>query len=192
MIYQVYTNLTSELNELSETSIKDTQCKHIAINTPSQIAQIFEEKAKLVNYEYCYMSIKTNYNIIDNQNYVYKMAIISNFRPAKYIIDRTGRIWADNTHTSLSILVRHGIMATIKTADFYFVDLRYGNNIFQPSHLPKLSEESYYKIIANSLKLQKRLDSGWRPAPLSYTIQDLYLNDNYDIINNSLVLKDNS
>lgn len=51
--------------------LKDTECcKHIAINTPINTAKIFREKATIVNYEYCFMSLKNNYNIKDNYKYV--------------------------------------------------------------------------------------------------------------------------
>ena len=124
MFYKVYNCLTSEIKSFSELLIKDCECKHIAINTPYQIAKIFQKKSELVNYKFCYMSLKNNYNIIDNRKYVQNMANVPNFRPSKYIIDKTGRIWADNTHTSLSIMLRHGIRVPIKSADYYFVDLR--------------------------------------------------------------------
>lgn len=181
MFYKIYTNLPSEIITFGESLIKDAECKHIAISTPEQIASVFELKAAFVNYDYCYMSLKNNYNVKDNQKYVYRMADVPNFRPAKYIIDKTTRIWADNTHTSLSIMVRNGIAASINSSDFYFVDLREGNNIFQPSYLPILSDTAYFKIINNSLKLQKRIDEGWRPLSLSYTMERLYLDDHYGV-----------
>lgn len=182
MFYKLFTKLPSEIIFYSNILIKDVECKHIAQNTPKKFAKIFEEKSSLVNYAYCFMSLKNNYNVIDNQKYVLCMANSPNFRPAKYIIDKTGRIWADNTHTSLSILLRNGINAPIKSANYYFVDLRKGNVIFQPAHLPILSDDAYKKIINNSLKLQQRLDNGWRPTLLSYTIGDLFFEDNYDNI----------
>lgn len=179
MFYKIYTNLSSEIIAYSNKLIKDTECKHIAINTPINIANIYQEKASMVNYEYCFMSLKNNYNIKDNREYVRSMAKIPNFRPAKYVIDKNGRIWADNTHTSLSIMVRNGFLASIKSADFFFVDLRDKNIIFQPQHLPILSNEIYFQIVFNALKLQQRIDNGWRPVSLSYTLENLYLYDNY-------------
>lgn len=180
MFYKLFTKLSPEIIAYSNLLIKDAESKHIAQNTPKKYAKIYEQKSILVNYDYCFMSLKDNYNILDNQQYVLRMSKSPNFRPAKYIIDKTGRIWADNTHTSLSILVRHGINATINSANYYFVDLRKGNMIFQPTHLPILSDDIYIEIINNSLKLQQRLDNGWRPLSLSYTIGDLFLQDNYD------------
>lgn len=181
MFYKIYTNLSSEIITYSNMLIKDTECKHIAINTPIKTAKIFQEKALMVNYEYCFMSLKNNYNIMDNQEYVRCMAKMPNFRPAKYIIDKSGRIWADNTHTSLSIMVRNGISAPIKSADYFFVDLRDNYFIFQPDHLPILSNKIYSNIILNALKLQQRIDNGWRPVFLSYTMENLYLYDNYGV-----------
>lgn len=136
----------------------------------------------MVNYEYCFMSLKNNYNIIENHEYVRSMSEMPDFRPAKYIIDKNKRIWADNTHTSLSIMVRNGISAPIKSADYYFVDLRDENIIYQPHYLPILSNEIYSKIILNALKLQQRIDNGWRPVSLSYTMENLYLYDNYGVL----------
>lgn len=181
MTYQIYTHPTLEIVKLSKTLIKNVECKHIELNTPLPIAKIFEQKSTSVNYPFCYMSLKDNYNIIENQNYVRNMANIPNFRPAKYIIDKNGRIWADNTHTSLSIMIRNGFFAPINSADYYFVDLRKGITIFQPSHLPILNEAIYNKIVINSLKLQKRLNEGWRPLSLSYTLENLYLTDKYNL-----------
>lgn len=180
MFYKIYTNLSSEIVTYSNKLIKDTECKHIAINTPINIANIFQEKAAMVNYEYCFMSLKNNYNVKDNHEYVLSMAKAPNFRPAKYVIDKSGRIWADNTHTSLSIMVRDGFFTPIKSADYFFVDLRVENIIFQPQHLPILSNKIYSQIIFNALKLQQRIDNGWRPISLSYTLENLYLYDNYN------------
>lgn len=119
---------------------------------------------------------------MDNHEYVRRMAETPNFRPAKYIIDKSGRMWTDNTHTSLSIMVRNRISAPINSADYFFVDLRDENIILQPQHLPILSETIYSKIIFNALKLQQRIDNGWRPVPLSYTMEELYLYDNYSFL----------
>lgn len=182
MFYKIYTNLSSEIITYGNLLIKDTECKHIAINTPVNTAKIFQQKASMVNYEYCFMSLKNNYDIMDNHEYVRRMAETPNFRPAKYIIDKSGRMWTDNTHTSLSIMVRNGISAPINSADYFFVDLRDENIIFQPQHLPILSETIYSKIIFNALKLQQRIDNGWRPVPLSYTMEELYLYDNYSFL----------
>lgn len=182
MFYKINTKLPSEIIAYSNQLIKDTECKHIAINTPLSTAKIFQEKASIVHYEYCYMSLKDNYDINKNHEYVRFMSETPNFRPAKYIIDKSGRIWADNTHTSLSIMVRNGIFAPIKSADYFFVDLRNGNIIFQPNNLPILSNDIYSKIIFNALKLQQRIDKGWRPVSLSYTLENLYLYDNYNAI----------
>lgn len=110
------------------------------------------------------------------------MAEMPNFRPAKYIIDKSGRIRADNTHTCLSIMVRNGIFAPIKSADYYFVDLRNDIAIFQTPNLPILSNEINSKIVFNALKLQPRIDNGWHPVSLSYTLENLYYYDNYDIL----------
>lgn len=181
MFYKLYTNLSSEIITYSNLLIKDTECKHIAINTPVNTAKIFQEKASMVKYEYCFMSLKNNYSIEANHEYVRNMAKKPNFRPAKYVIDKGGRIWTDNTHTSLSIMERNGILAHIKSADFFFVDLRDENIIFQPPHLPILSNEVYTRIIFNALKLQQRIDNCWRPFFLSYTLENLYLYDNYNI-----------
>lgn len=153
---KIYTKLPLEIRLFGELLIKDTESKHIAINTPLQMAQLFEQNAKQVNYPFCYMSMKNNYSITANKKYVQTMANSPNFRPAKYIIDKAGRVWTDNTHTSLSIMLRNGITASINSAHFYFVDLREEIVIFQPEYLPVLSNEIYRKIINNSLKLQKK------------------------------------
>lgn len=182
MFYKIYTNLSSEIITYSKLLIKDTECKHIAINTPVNTAKIFQERASIVNYEYCFMSLKSNYNINDNHKYVQHMVETPNFRPAKYVIDKNGRIWTDNTHTSLSIMVRNGIFASINSADYFFIDLREENIIFQPNYLPILPNEIYSKIIFNALKIQQRIDNGWRPISLSYTLENLYLYDNYNIL----------
>lgn len=44
MFYKICTSLPSELITYSNMLIKDTECKHIAINTPKNTAKIFQKK----------------------------------------------------------------------------------------------------------------------------------------------------
>lgn len=176
MDYMISNNLL-EYSRIINYKIGSSECKHIAINTPRDIAITFELLSAKVNYDYCYMSQGNDYSVENNKQYVYKMSLSESIRPAKYVITKDGRVWADNTHTSLSALLKFGEDARILDSDFYIIDLRNNITILNP---PATFTPSICQIVIdNALKIQHRIDRGWRPVSLNYTIRDLFFYDNY-------------
>lgn len=177
MNYDFIDYIPNEYNDIINIKIKDTECKHISINASSKQKNDFEALSNMVGYNYCYMSQGDNFNVENDKRYVLEMAKLPRLRPAKFVITKDNRVWADNTHTSIAIILQKGFEARIRDANYYLVDLR--PSIIKIINPPRLTRFVYKKIIENAQNIQDRLNLGWRPINCCYTIGDLIIQNKY-------------
>ena len=171
--YEVYKNNLPEYYEMENAKIIDTQSKHISPNTPKGISKVFEDLSKKVNYKFCYMSVGYNFSIEYDRDYVKHIANQHVIRPVKFVVTKDGRIWADNTHTSLALIIKLGTKIKICDCPYYIVDFRKNIRVINTKVLPD-KKEIIEKVVLNALKIQNRINEGWRPSKYSYTIGDLF------------------
>lgn len=176
--YEVYKNNLPEYYEIENTKIIDVQSKHISLNTPNEISKTFEDLSKKVNYKFCYMSVGNNFSTKYDRDYVKHIAKQYVIRPAKFVVSKDGRIWADNTHTSLALIIKLGINVKICNCPYYIVDFRNNIRVINTKVLPA-KKEIIDKTVINALKIQNRINKGWRPPKYSYTIGDLFFQGEY-------------
>lgn len=67
---------------------------------------------------------------------------------------------------------KFGPEVKIGAVPHYFVDLREPLTVV--NRPTTLMEQALEKAIDNALEIQRRLDTGWRPSQLSFTILELY------------------
>lgn len=96
-------------------------------------------------------------------------------RAVRFVISRDNRLWSDNTHWTLAYLLEKGTEALVSDISMYLVDFR----DLCPAIYDKdgVIFDSIYDIkcaIASAKRIQERLDLGWRPSELSYTIKQLH------------------
>lgn len=104
-------------------------------------------------------------------------------RAVRFVISKDDRLWSDNTHWTLAYILEKGVDALVLDVPMYIVDFRESYPVIYDKD--GVVFDSIYDIkcaIASAKRIQERLDLGWRPPELSYTIKQLY-KDILDIIN---------
>lgn len=94
-------------------------------------------------------------------------------RPARFVISKYGRVWADNTHWTISYVLNN-FSALIKDIPAYMIDFReelptiisINNSVYDSVICIKNALQSAYSI-------QARLDKGWRPLSLEFKMSNL-------------------
>lgn len=152
----------------------DTESKHVT--SKNDETSIFFELSEKVGYNNTILGIHRT-SIIENEYFRIKnMSNSSCLRAVRFVITKDGRIWSDNTHWTLAYIYKYGIRAKISDIPFYITDFR--------SNLPTLydcegvvfdSISDIQKAIIAAKTIQARLDLGWRPINISYSINQLYL-----------------
>jgi len=167
-----------EYKHLSTHFVCDAESKHIALATPASMAIELKKLADVVGYKYCFMSDGDNFDPKFVVKSIYRMYESGFNRPVKYILTSDGRIWSDNTHTSILYAFKYGFDVKIFETDYYIVDVRKTCPvIFLGSQ--SISEKHFIPIIKNALAVETRVRLGWRPRDVRYTIGDLCLYDCY-------------
>lgn len=104
-------------------------------------------------------------------------------RAVRFVISKDNRLWSDNTHWTLAYILEKGVYALVLDVPMYIVDFRESYPVIYDKD--GVVFDSIYDIkcaIASEKRIQERLDLGWRPPELSYTIKQLH-QDILDIIN---------
>lgn len=156
-----------------DTLLINTESKHVALKNDA--TSIFFELSEKVEYNNTILGIHRT-SIITNEYFRIKnMSNSSCLRAARFVITKDKRIWADNTHWTLAYIYKYGLGAKISDIPLYIIDFR--------SKLPIIydcegvvfdSISDIKKSIAAAKSIQERLELGWRPNKISYTIGQLY------------------
>lgn len=165
--------LSEEVIEKYKLNLKiaDTEAKHIVC---PWLHEDMVELSSKVGYDYLILgSHRCNSRTESEKERIHNMKNTSYKRPARFVISRDGRVWADNTHWTVSYVLNDP-SALIKDIPSYIVDFR--------EELPTIASinNSVYdsvicikNAISSAYSIQERLDKGWRPLPLSFKISDL-------------------
>ncbi len=153
--------------------IEDIESKHIVEYKDN--TNKFVKYYQKVGYTNVVIGTHRNINIEDDFYRIQNMSKSICKRAVRFVISRDGRVWADNTHWTLAYLMKKGVATTILEIPSYIIDFR---NVI-PTIYDKdgVVFDSIFDIksaIASAKRIQERLDLGWRPSELSYTIKELY------------------
>jgi len=161
--------------------LEDTESKHVA--DYRKRTEIFFEHSNLVGYPNTILGIHRN-ACIENEYYrIQNMSHSLCHRGVRFVISRDNRLWSDNTHWTLAYILEKGTEALVSDIPMYIVDFREAYPIIYDKG--GVVFDSIYDIkcaIASAKRIQERLDLGWRPFELSYTIKQLH-QDMLSIIN---------
>lgn len=174
-VYKFEETTSSQYNEIFSQRLVDTQAKHIAY-----IDSKTEHLHKLsiaVEYNIDIIGSHRNTVLEDERQRILNMKNSDCLRAARFVICEDGRIWADNTHWTISYTMRFGNDVTIRDIPAYIVDFRssiptiveHGNVLFDSMFCIK-------SAIACAKRIQDRVNNGWRPIDISFTINDLINN----------------
>ena len=96
-------------------------------------------------------------------------------RAVRFVISKDGRLWSDNTHWTLAYILEKGTEILVTDIPMYIIDFRESFPIIYDKD--GVVFDSVYDIkcaIASAKRIQERLDLGWRPSEISYTIKQLH------------------
>lgn len=161
--------------------IEDAESKHVADFRYE--TKIFFERSDLVGYPNTILGIHRNARIKNEYFRIQNMSSSLCTRAIRLVISRDGRLWSDNTHWTLAYILKKGVDTLVLDIPMYIVDFRESYPIIYDKE--GVVFDSIYDIkcaIASAKRIQERLDLGWRPSELSYTIKQLH-QDILDIIN---------
>lgn len=172
--------LPQSINELfSDNNLADTHSKHVpkGIGTPhiSRLKQL----ASRVGYRYCDLGHHQRLEPEQDRIYVSSMARMRDMRPVKLVLTRCGRLWCDNTHWGLAAMARWGTDVRVDHIPFYLIDLRDSIPVIVRRPLG-LMGRGLALAISNARSIQLRLDRGWRPTDIRFTMGDLFDLGGYD------------
>lgn len=151
--------------------LAETESKHIVY--PYLHGDMVELSNK-VQYDYLVIgSHRRNSKVPSETERINNMKNASCKRPARFVISRDDRVWADNTHWTLSFILNNQ-SACIKDVPSYIVDFRNEvPTIININHSVYDSVSCILNAIECAYAIQKRLDNGWRPISIKFTINDL-------------------
>lgn len=164
--------------------IVDVESKHVADFRNS--TKIFFEKSEAVGYPNTILGFHRNASIKNEYYRIQNMSHSMCNRAVRFVISRDGRIWSDNTHWTLAYLLEKGLEILVLNIPMYIIDFRESYPVIYD--MEGMVFDSIYDIkcaIASARRIQERLDLGWRPSELSYTIKQLH-QDMIDKINKEI------
>ena len=166
-------NWPSDIISYREILLTDVESKHVAFKNDS--TNIFFELSEQVGYANTILGIHRT-SIIENEYLRIKnMSQTPCLRAVRFVITKDNNIWSDNTHWTLAYIYKYGLDTKIADIPLYLIDFR--NKIpiiFDCNGVVFDSLSDIKQAIEAAKNIQKRLEFGWRPRNISYTIGQLY------------------
>lgn len=166
-------NLPTTINKFLSEKIENIESKHVAEYLDS--TKIFFECSQKVGYPNTILGIHRNSSIANEFFRIQNMSQSICNRAVRFVISKDGRIWSDNTHWTLAYLLQKGSETLVADIPSYIIDFREIIPIIYDKNGVVFDSICDIKsAIASAKRIQERLDLGWRPIEISYTIKQLY------------------
>ena len=151
----------------------NAESKHVAYKNDA--TNIFFELSEKVEYANTILGIHRTFIIKNEYMRIKNMSQSPCLRATRFVVTKDNRVWSDNTHWTLAYIYKYGMKTRIADIPLYIVDFRdklpviydCGGVVFD-------SLSDIKKAIVAAKSIQERLDLGWRPQNVSYTIGQLY------------------
>ena len=154
------------------TKLADVEVKHIARIDKSNHHLI--DLAQKVGYEWALLGARKEFSVDDARERVEGMSRSWIERPIKIVLTKDGRIWADNTHWSMSYVKKYGKDTLVGDVPFYIVDLRKRKPVIVSyNDSVKQNHDDIIATVKAAQEINKRLGLGWRPEGVYYKLSDL-------------------
>lgn len=156
--------------------VRSSQSKHIPANLKGQRSDLFNSLANKVGYQCSRIGTRPGGLTLTQEEdvaIVQTIAKSQKIRPVKFCITKDKKIWADNTHNVLAALLLYGENVVIKNIPHFIVDLR-GRHPVVFNCPDSLINPNLGISINAALYIQEKLDNGWRPENISFTIGELF------------------
>lgn len=158
----------------------DLHCKHI-MNMNNHNKDIYDAAEKAFNAQGVRNRVIWGVNrngTIESETAIIKKMVADNFdRPVRIFIDQFERVWADNTHSVISWIIRRGFNCTLNDIPFYMVDLREDiPRIISVNATVHDSVKDIQMAIGCAYRIKDLIKLGYRSYDLNWSINDL-MND---------------
>lgn len=169
----------ASLLRISNKLLARAESKHCAPGVGSDISVQLRILAEKVGYAFADIGAEAQRSADEERAYVTTMAAALQIRPIKIVITSCSKIWTDNTHWTLAALRRYGRDCTIGEVPHYVVQFTdRGARLIAPP--PTMNESAAIESLRLAGNIQQRLDLGWRPLAISYTVGELFQDGRYD------------
>ena len=162
------------IKELLPLKLLELECKHIPY-LDDQTTRLHQNSLN-VGYDNDILGSHRIYtNIFDDIDRIYNMSQTTCLRAVRIVITQDGKIWSDNTHWTISYLIRYGKNTKLQDIPFYVIDFREDIPIVINYNYTLFDSITEIKKAVNSAQnIQIRLNNGWRNNGLNYTIGELF------------------
>lgn len=166
-------NWPLEIFSYRDVLLINTESKHVAYKNDA--TNIFFELSEQVEYANTILGIHRTSIIKNEYMRIKNMSQSPCLRAIRFVVTKDNKIWSDNTHWTLAYIYKYGMETRITDIPLYIVDFR--NKIpviYDCEGVVFDSLSDIKKAIVAAKSIQERLDLGWRPKNISYTIGQLY------------------
>ncbi|MFD1902790.1 hypothetical protein [Enterococcus termitis] len=161
--------------------LEQLECKHICYIKDDLSTKIYRE-AISCGYEKVVLGSHRRATHSEEINRILEMATTKDFlRPVRVVMDKYGRFWCDNTHTTLAYILRGG--QQLKDIPFYVVNLQ-SDSIISCDNTIAGDIQDLRNIYSSALRIQERINNGIRPNGVKWTISSLLKNMSMDKLKN--------
>lgn len=175
----IFFNIEDCMNQylcLFDLKLLDLECKHVAYDCDEY--KWYSEQSKKIGYIY-YLFGKNN---CEQENLRIKKQIdrinlykdIELDRPIKIVISKDGKIWADNTHWTISYILKYGRNVVLKQVPFYIVDFRYNiARLISVNNSVLKSKTDRERTVEKAWYIVDRQENNWRIDKRKISIKNL-------------------
>lgn len=169
------------IGDLSLLPILQLESKHVPVTGSGSRVQTLLCLADKVGYRFGRIGANHGLDAAGEFERVRHMAIGQYQRPIKVVVSNDGRFWCDNTHWALAAVVRAGHHVTLGVVSHYLIVMN-GDSVEVIGAPSSLRGDDFLLAVENARRIDYRLQQGWRPRSLSYTMSDLFFEGGYDRI----------
>lgn len=166
-------NWPSDIASYMDTLLVNTESKHVALKNDA--TNVFFQLSEKVEYNNTILGIHRTSIIKNEYLRIRNMSNSPCLRAVRFVITKDNRIWSDNTHWTLAYIYKYGLETRTIDIPLYIIDFR--NEfpvIYDCEGVVFDSLSDIEKAIMAAESIQRRLNLGWRPENISYTIGQLF------------------
>lgn len=169
--YEVYKQ-GSQHDTLLTIPLGALECKHVVPTASNHILDL----SRKVGYEWVVFGSHRDGSLKSEDAIIRTMALDPSFnRPIRIVRTSDGRLWADNTHSTMAYMTRYGLDTILGEVPFYLVDFTETVPlVLSVSGSVHCNTSNIMEAVSCAKDVDNRVISGVRPSGVSWTVLDLY------------------
>lgn len=158
--------------KVANTLLKTVESKFVA--SVNEKTKRFVMLSKKFDKPFVVFGEHKDYTPLQEQEEITQLSWQQSLVPIKLVLVPDGRLFTLNTHRSLAYLMRFGQNVRMQQIPYLFFDF---SNIEKPNLVDVngsvASQKNLETLFASATRLADRVQNGWRPKNMSYTLADL-------------------